>query len=341
MATFQNRGGRWRAIIRRGGQTLSKTFRIRAAAETWARRTEDAIEAGTLHQQRAAELTLGDLIDQVDRETRAVRPMAPSRRTSLAHWRRRLGERPVGALTGADVVAFARARRQAGAAPATIQMDVGFLRDLLAVSRSMLGLAIPDIIADARPTLRLLRLVGKPVERERRPTADELARLRAYWHRRLARELPMLDLLDFSIGTAMRLGEVVRLRWEDLDAERRLITVRDRKDPRRKDGNDQRVPLLAVGGIDPLAIIERQPRTNPLIFPFHEDAVGRAWRRAVQALGIADLRWHDLRHEGVSRLFEAGYSIEQVALVSGHRSWSSLRRYTNLRPEQLTAGSKT
>ena len=55
----------------------------------------------------------------------------------------------------------------------------------------------------------------------------------------------------------------------------------------------------------------------------------------MRACGIADLHFHDLRHEGVSRLFEKGYAIEQVSLVSGHRSWSSLKRYTNLRPDSL------
>lgn len=50
---------------------------------------------------------------------------------------------------------------------------------------------------------------------------------------------------------------------------------------------------------------------------------------------IEDLRFHDLRHEGTSRLFEAGLSIERVALVTGHKDWRMLRRYTNLKPEDL------
>jgi integrase len=53
--------------------------------------------------------------------------------------------------------------------------------------------------------------------------------------------------------------------------------------------------------------------------------------RACQLLGIIDLHFHDLRHEGISRLFEMGKTIPQVAAVSGHRSWSSLQRYTHLR----------
>lgn len=63
--------------------------------------------------------------------------------------------------------------------------------------------------------------------------------------------------------------------------------------------------------------------------------MGAAFRRACQELKIEDLHFHDLRHEGTSRLFEAGLSIERVALVTGHKDWRMLRRYTNLKPEDL------
>jgi integrase len=60
--------------------------------------------------------------------------------------------------------------------------------------------------------------------------------------------------------------------------------------------------------------------------------VGTAFRRSCKALDIDDLRFHDLRHEGTSRLFEAGFPIEKVAMVTGHKDWRMLRRYTNLKP---------
>jgi site-specific recombinase XerD len=62
-----------------------------------------------------------------------------------------------------------------------------------------------------------------------------------------------------------------------------------------------------------------------------------AFQRARRRAGVDGLRFHDLRHEGISRLFERGMQIQQVALVSGHRSWSMLKRYTNLKPESLHA----
>jgi len=73
------------------------------------------------------------------------------------------------------------------------------------------------------------------------------------------------------------------------------------------------------------------PRVAPEIFPYSTDAISAAFTRACKTLEIGDLRFHDLRHEGVSRLFELGMTIPQVATVSGHRSWNSLQRYTHLR----------
>jgi len=65
--------------------------------------------------------------------------------------------------------------------------------------------------------------------------------------------------------------------------------------------------------------------------PYSTDAISAAFTRACKILGIEDLRFHDLRHEGISRLFEMGRTIPQVAAVSGHRSWTSLKRYTHIR----------
>jgi integrase len=79
------------------------------------------------------------------------------------------------------------------------------------------------------------------------------------------------------------------------------------------------------------AIIDSMPRTDVRIFPYNSDSIGTAFTRACKILGIAGLRFHDLRHEGVSRLFEIGKTIPQAAAVSGHRTWQSLKRYSHLR----------
>jgi integrase len=134
----------------------------------------------------------------------------------------------------------------------------------------------------------------------------------------------------------MRISEVCRLEWRDLNERDRTVIIRDRKHPTDKLGNDQEVPLLAVAGLDAYAIATRQPRTSKRIFPYNSHTIGSYVTRASQALDLAPpICLHDLRHEGVSRLFDAGYRIEQVALVSGHRDWAMLKRYTHVRAKDL------
>jgi len=136
----------------------------------------------------------------------------------------------------------------------------------------------------------------------------------------------------------MRQDELCRILWEDVDANDRTVVVQDRKDPRGKDGNDQTVPLLDATGFDAWAILREQmpfSRRSSRVFAYNPNSLGAAFTRACKDLSIKDLRFHDLRHEATSRLFEAGFSIEQVALVTGHRAWKMLKRYTNLRPEHL------
>jgi integrase len=158
-----------------------------------------------------------------------------------------------------------------------------------------------------------------------------------------------LIFLDERLGH-LRLPELDRERFIKFGKARALegagpvtvgidLLIRNRKDPRRKKGNDQRIPLLDVSGYDACKIIEEQARFSNIregrIFPYNGRSVGTAFRRQCRELKIDDLHFHDLRHEGTSRLFEAGFSIEQVALVTGHKDWKMLRRYTHLKPETL------
>jgi integrase len=127
----------------------------------------------------------------------------------------------------------------------------------------------------------------------------------------------------------MRLDEICRVECKDFDAFKKTLLIRNRKDPRRKSGNSQRIPLLDVSGYDAVAIIQEQRslagKAGSRIFPYNGRSVGTAFRRQCRALNIDDLHFHDLRHEGTSRLFEAGFPIEQVSLVTGHKDWKMLR----------------
>ena len=99
-----------------------------------------------------------------------------------------------------------------------------------------------------------------------------------------------------------------------------------------------RVPLLAVTGYDAWQLLQDQRNlrlNDPRCFPYNAKSAGTSFQRAVKALAIKDLHFHDMRHEATSRLFEGGLTIEQVPLVTGHKDWKMLKRYTQLRPEGL------
>ena len=137
--------------------------------------------------------------------------------------------------------------------------------------------------------------------------------------------LPMQKIVTFALFSTRRQEEITLLRWDDLDGDR--ILLRDMKHPGDKKGNNVYCELPP----EALAIIKSMPQDGERILPFSTDAISAAFTRACRILGIEDLRFHDLRHEGISRLFEMGRTIPQVAAVSGHRSCISLKRYTHIR----------
>jgi integrase len=183
---------------------------------------------------------------------------------------------------------------------------------------------------DALTVMRRLGAVRKSRSRDRRPTIAELDRIMAHYAEREKRRpdmVPMTRIIPFAILSTRRQEEITRIAWDDLDRKHSRTLVRDMKHPGEKIGNDIWCDLPAPA----LAIIDAMPRKVDRIFPYSTDAISASFTRTCAVLGIEDLRFHDLRHDGVSRLFEIGMNIPHAAAVSGHRSWQSLKRYTHIR----------
>ena len=293
---------------------------------------------------RAARLTtLGDLIDLHIEDMKEVgRAPGRSKDATLAMLKRQLGGLNMIELDRERIIRFGRARAEQGAGPVTLSIDIGMIKLILSHAAAVHGVSVPvEPIDLARIALKRLGLVGKGNERDRRPTDEELAKLIAHFEGNDRQIIPMGRIIKFAVATAMRQEEICRVTWSDLNERTKMLTIRDRKDPREKRGNDQRIPLLSVSGFDALALIEEQrsirANEDDRIFPYYHRSAGTAFTRACKDLAIKDLHFHDLRHEGTSRLFEAGFAIEQVALVTGHKDWKMLRRYTHLKPESLHA----
>jgi len=325
--------GKWRAQVRRKGQPVyTRTFDTKTEADRWARQLEVDIDRGLEAKPgRSKGVTVADLIGTYRKMRERARPIsdASTEHYTLRHLEHHLGNRDAQRLMPQDLVGYCSARRDDGAGPYTCNMDIGKLGTVLRYAALAAKVTLPDVVGQARPLLTHLGLIGGGGRRERRPTEDELLRLVEY----LEREHGALyaDVVRFAVLTAMRRGEITRLRWADVDEAKKLVLVRDRKHPRRKVGNNEWIPLLG----EAWAVVQRQAKSGELIFPVHEQTLSKYFTWACRALSIPDLHFHDLRHEGTSRLFEAGYEVQQVALVTGHKDWRHLKRYTNLKPEDL------
>lgn len=344
MPTFTKlRSGSWRVQVRRKNEYIANTFVRRRDAEEWALDVERSIDRGTpIRRSRLFEQPriFSDLITlHLDDLAQVGKPVRRSKSMVLKALKISLGRTNLKELTRERLIEFGRKRAAQGAGPATLAIDFSFIRTILLHAAAVHGINVSvENVQLARAALKHLDLVGKSNERDRRPSQDELDRLIGYTESNAQQYLPLGRIVRFAVATAMRQAEICRIEWTDVDMSKRTVTIRDRKDPRRKDGNHQVVPLLNSTGYDAWQLmLEQRILTRGLgrVFPYHSKSVGAAFRRSCNAIDIDDLCFHDLRHEGTSRLFEAGFSIQQVAMVTGHKDWRMLRRYTNLKPEDL------
>jgi integrase len=122
----------------------------------------------------------------------------------------------------------------------------------------------------------------------------------------------------------MRRGELLSIRWRDVNFANSTVLILT-----TKNGHPRRIPLTPSA----LKTLEALPRSDERIFPVTPNSIRLAWERLRARAGLSDLRLHDLRHEAISRFFEFGLSVPEVAMISGHREPRMLSRYTHLQPE--------
>lgn len=324
--------------VKRDGELVhseSETFNRKALAQEWITRREAALDSQRARGEPLGKrMTVGELIGWY--ELRKREPWGRTKTLDLAKLKAgALKDKRSDRLTRQDIIAFIEQRRLDGAGPATASNDLIWLRQVFKSAAAVTGAPMPIAALDEAATfLRAERTIAKPKRRDRRLVGDEEQRILAHFERRDVRaEIPMHDLVRFALLTARRQEEITRLRWADLSQAKGVALLRDVKHPTKKQGNDKTFRMLAAAW----AIIQAQPRIEdePRVFPYNSKSVGAAFTNAMPLLGIKDLRYHDLRHEATSRLFEKGYSIQEVAQFTLHESWATLKRYTHLKPEDV------
>jgi len=139
-------------------------------------------------------------------------------------------------------------------------------------------------------------------------------------------KLDMLsDLIQFAYLTAMRFGEITKLTLEDISFEKKIAILID-----TKNGEDREVPLS-----DKAIEICRRNRFGGKLFNIDRDNFKNHFNNACRKAGIENFRFHDLRACSITNLFLNGWSIAEVSTISGHKTWSELKKYTRLKPIQL------
>jgi len=336
MASIIKVGKRWRAQVRRKGYPdRTETFSTKTLAEAWAKGIEGDVESlragvmpvGKLH-------TMGKLIEKYEEEVGRAKPFGRNKADVLRKLRETLETVQVSALTPARIVTYITEDRKIKGVTAGI--DLTYLKSVLKVARALWQLPVhPSVVDDARETLHHMGMLNRGQERDRRPTLDEITRIKGW----LAQHSDSLtpDHIDFILDSGFRPpSEITGLRWDRLNRADRTITILDRKDPKKKIGNNMIVPLLGQC----MAIIDRAEKSPTkdaeFIFPANGGSWSSIFPRACTALSIDDLRLYDLRHESISRLVAGNkYSLPELMLITGHKDPKQLMRYTQLRAKDL------
>lgn len=304
----------------------NKTFPGRREAAGWiARREEELHRMGV--EKMPENVRLAEAIDRYTSES--LREIGRTKaQVLLAIKKHPIAAMRCSKIKSHDIVAFARALGEGGRKPQTVSNYLSHLGAVFAIARPAWNYPLnAQEMADAFKVVKRLGITSRSRTRDRRPTVEELDQLIDAFDRRTGATIPMGDIVLFAIFSTRRMEEITRLKWADLDVEHSRIMVRNMKHPGEKIGNDHWLELPP----EALAVISNQPRKDDRIFPYSPETISNTFTRTCHVLGIEDLHFHDLRHDGISRLFEMGWTIPQVAMVSGHRSWVSLKRYTHIR----------
>lgn len=323
MASIRKRGAyQWEARIRKKGQpTTCKTFDTRVDAERWARSVEAEMDRGVFISRSEAEnTTLAEALDRyIHEHTPKLAKPERARRRALAFKSRLLASKFLATIRGKDIADFIREREAEGIKGSTIRNDLAMLSKLF-------NLAIRDWGMESlqNPVAKVSK-PKVPKGRERRLEEGEESRLLA------VADPEMQNIIRFALETAMRREELSNLRWSNVDLDRRTATLYE-----TKNGETRSIPLSPKALEILRTIRDSTNKEQERVFTKNPDAITYAMQVACKAAELHNLRFHDLRHEATSRLFEnTDLDIMEIRSITGHKTLQMLVRYTHLRTAKL------
>ncbi|WAW10490.1 site-specific integrase [Oxalobacter vibrioformis] len=243
-----------------------------------------------------------------------------------------LGEKFVHKITSVDIATYRDQRLnhinfKTGnlISASSVRLEMSLLSNFFDIARIEWGLCEHNPVQNVRkPKL--------PPGRERRLTPREDRMILRYAHQHTNSTL--YSIIVLALETAMRQGEIISLHWENIDLKKRVAHL-----PETKNGSKRDVPL-SLRARD--ALVRLGQKNVGRVFHYTAEGIKSTWRFMLGKLGIADLHFHDLRHEAISRLFELGtLDVMEIAAISGHKNLSMLKRYTHLSAQKLAKKLET
>ncbi len=344
MPTIRKRGNRYQAQVRLKSKGVivyeeSATFDTQAAAKHWGVALERRLKTEGVDSHVNRTTTVKDLVLNWTEFKENIKPLSKGVQHSLkALMTAPFASKAVSALTARDIVTWGVELSKRGLNHATVLHHVMTLRSIYSSAAVTAGVDVSMVeMVKGCDSLKRLRIMAKSTSRERRITDDEIALLVGHLSN-MNLSVPTDVYIKLAVALPRRREELLTMRWSDYTGKQ--IVLRDTKNPQRIRDEIVPVPPAARAIIDALPRYEGEDR----IMPYKPESVSAAFQRAVKAVGLSDIRLHDLRHEGISRLFEQGLQIQEVALISGHTNWAMLKRYTHIKPndvvEKLSVNSK-
>ncbi len=314
MASIRNRNGKWAVrVVRKGYPDQYATFGSKQDAERWARHAEAEMDRGTyLSLTEAQRVTLGDVIDRFIKEVLPGMRSAKDDKIRLSALRTKpIAKHSMANLSPARIAAY-RDERLKQVKPDTVIRELAFLSSVINHARREWDINTPNPVASVR----------KPkagTGRDRVLSTDEEARLLAAIEPTGRRSPWTKPLVVLALETAMRQGELLSLRWQDVDLASRVARL-----PLTKNGDARTVPLSTKAA----ETLRQMPRCiTGEVFPVKKAALHRVFLRATTRAGLKDFRFHDLRHTAITRMASKLPNVIELSAVTGHRSLSMLKRY--------------
>ena len=320
MASIRKKNGKWHVQIRRLGQrSINKSFLYKKEAETWIRAIERELDSGCEIIDRSI-LTTTSLSDMMKRYRDTI--TIHKRRCKIetycinAFLRHKCSTLMLSEITSKTFAKY-RDERLNDVTPSTLHREFTIYKHAFQVAINEW-----DIPLGSNPLLKV-KLPKYDDKRSRRLETGEFDIMMNYCKNH--QQLELLNVIILAIETGMRRGELLSVTKEHFNCEVRTLYI-----PLTKTGHPRTIPLTSKA-----VSIVNNLEPDQLVYSKSTEGFMSAWQRLIKRTGIVDLRLHDLRHEAISRFFEMGLSVPEVALISGHRDYRMLQRYTHLKPEQV------